>query len=161
MESKQGIKKEDQGAINIVSRCAKYVETALKWLSSQDEENEDMAHLYTVLKAQMQFLQTEYAGLVVKGTFDGETAKIFKCLQKNSLAFRGEALSHLRSAAEISAARGQFNNTQQSGFRGRGPSGYRYQRGRGRQNEPYRQYQRPFNIPAQRSPSANPNNEEP
>ena len=87
---------------------------------------------------------------MVKGTFDEGTAKIFKCLQKNTLTFRGDALNHLRSAAEISAARAQFTPS----VRPRGSFNPRYQRGRGR-GDPYRSYQRPY-IPAQRPPNPSP-----
>jgi hypothetical protein len=161
IDSKQGIKKEDQGALHIISKNARYVETAMKWLSTQDDTvHPELSHLYTILRAQMQFLQTEYSALVVKGTFDEDTAKIFKCLQKNTLNFRGDALNQLRSAAEISAAK-QHQRATSNQWRGsrtsyRGRPDFRYSRGRGRgmYRDPYRQFQGGY-IPPQRPTNDN------
>jgi len=121
-----------------------------------------------VLAAQMNFLHGEYAGLLVNSTFDPETAKVFKCLEKNTFAFRGTSLNNLRSAAEITAARshvrpvetGPAYNSSWQGYRGsRGGRGYQQgNRGFGRRGsfgDPYRQFQRGsfnnFNQPQQRN----------
>jgi len=159
--SKQGIKKDDQSTLSVISKGARYVETALKWMSTQDEQTPpNYSDLLTILMAHMQFLSAEYSALVVKGTFDQETAKIFKCLQKNTLSFRGDALQHLRDAAQIGAARaqvtpqnsgnyGNYGNRQRGQGQqnyGRGPPRYgNRDRGQYRQRDPYRNYyqQRP------------------
>ena len=107
LESKTGIKREDQSMFQSVSKSARYTETCLKLLASFDEEvsANDMGQLYNVLAAHMNFLQSEYTSLVVKGQFDKETATLFKCLEKHSSNFKGESLDNLKTAAEISAAR--------------------------------------------------------
>ena len=75
----------------------------------------------------MNFLQSEYTGLVVKGRFDRETASLFKCLEKHTTSFKGESLDNLKTAAEIAAVRGR--TIRKDNFRSRP-----WNRGRGRGN---------------------------
>ena len=56
------------------------------------ENHPDLSRIYTVLVAHLNYLQSEYAGLDVKGQFNSETANLFKCLENNSNQFRGETL---------------------------------------------------------------------
>ena len=70
VDSKQGIKSKDQPALNIITRCARYAETALKVIATQPE---DLKNIYLVLAAQINFLHGEYAGLLVNSTFYPET----------------------------------------------------------------------------------------
>ena len=65
----------------------------------------ELSKLYTVFAAQMNYLQSEYASLVVKGQFDSETANLFKSLEKNNNQLKGETLENVRADAEISAAK--------------------------------------------------------
>ena len=87
LESKTGIKREDQSMYSSITKSARYTETCLKLLASFEETvtADDLGQLYTVLVAHMNFLQSEYTGLVVKGQFDRETASLFKCLGSKCL----------------------------------------------------------------------------
>ena len=115
LESKTGIKREDQSMYNALAKSARFTETCLKLTASFDEtvSADDLGQLYTVLVAHMNFLQSEYTSLVVKGQFDKETATLFKCLEKHSTTFKGESLDNLKTAAEIAAVRGRTSR----GFR--------------------------------------------
>ncbi len=141
LENNSGIKKEDCQNFNVVRSSPRYVETCIKILMEDSESVQEK--LFTVLSAHIDFLQAEYAGIIVKGTFDQQTADTFKRLERNSMVFRGQALEHLRAAAEISAAqsafqakkpsRGPFNPFQ----RGRFTQGYRFDKGNiPRENNP-------------------------
>lgn len=153
VDSKQGIKGKDQPMLHVISQSARYTETALKIIATQPE---DVASLYVVLSAHMNFLHGEYAGLLVGNTFDQDTAKVFKCLEKNTFAFKGSALTNLRNAAEITAVRSQVQAQQSppnytwQGYRGRGRGFQSGNRGFGRQQNPggdrYRQFNRGANF---------------
>lgn len=78
----------------------------------------EFSKLYTVFAAQMNYLQSEYASLVVKGQFGSETTNLFKFLEKNNNQFKGETLDNLRAAAEISAAKTRVHGDQE-GFNNR------------------------------------------
>lgn len=127
LESKTGIKREDQSMYNSVSKSARYTETCLKLLANFDEDVSatDLGQLYIVLVAHMNFLQSEYTSLIVKGQFDRETATLFKCLEKHTSTFKGESLDNLKTAAEIAAVRGR--TTRKDNYRSRP-----FNRGRGR-----------------------------
>ena len=124
IDSKAGIPKEAQPTLAIISKSARFVETALKIVSDSEFEVDD---LFTVLKANINFLQSEYTALIVEGQFDQETAKLYKCLEKNSAMFSDEALGHLRVAAEISTAKNRARRG--TGFQTRGDRGFRSFRG--------------------------------
>jgi hypothetical protein len=139
-DSKTGIARDNHPAVNILSKCARYCETALKQLSIIVTKHEsrveidsgDLQKLFTVLQAQIVHLQGEYAGLLVKSKFDDQTANLFKCLEKNQSAFTEQSLQNLRCAAEITAA----SSRNSASSRGRGNPNYfnRGPRGRGRGN---------------------------
>ena len=139
-DSKSGIKKDCQPTLYVISRCARYTETAIKQLSvilnaqesGQHITSDQLRTLFTVLQAQTSFLQGEYASLIVKSSFDNNTAALFKCLEGNSGSFNERSMSNLRRAAEITGAanRAQQGNRSQastSSYRGRprGPGRYR------------------------------------
>ncbi len=83
VDTRQGLKREDQSTAAILSKCARYTETALRWLVTQDGNitPDGLQQLYTILQAKVNFIQGECAGLVVKSTFDSETAKVFRVLE--------------------------------------------------------------------------------
>ena len=83
--------------------------------------SDDLANLYTVSAAQIQFLQSEYASLVVKNTFDDETSRLFKSFENHSSAFNSQSLNNLRIAADLAAA-----SARDLAFRGssRGKGGF-------------------------------------
>ena len=65
-DSRSGIKKEDQKALNVISKCSKYTETDLKLISkSQDGPPLDIEQLLVWLIAEINYLQDEYAALFV------------------------------------------------------------------------------------------------
>ena len=159
--SREGIKREDQPLLQIVTKSSKYVETAIRWLSVNSDKitagrniaEEDLLELYKILQANISFLQGEYTAVLVKSQFDQDTSKLFKSLEKNNAAFNEQSLANLRAAAEISAARSrsQVSNRGGSHFygsysgRGRGYSN----RGRNQSDMFYRLANR--DIPHNRS----------
>ena len=131
-----GIKKEDKHALKILSKCARYTETALKIVSSitaEDIPNSDC--IFTCLAAEINFLQSEYTSLVVKSTFDTETERIFRQFENNSTTFSDISLQNVRVAAELAAVsnRGQSSTNRRVYERGSFPRSrgtyYRHQRG--------------------------------
>jgi hypothetical protein len=129
-DSKTGISKECQPSLNILSKCARYTETALKQLNQivlkdKYDGDDDLKYLFTILQAEIGYLQSEYTALMVRSKFDDSTTNLFKCFERNQAAFTDQALGHLRCAAEISA----ISHRQPRG--NRFPS-FRGSRGRGR-----------------------------
>lgn len=124
-DSAKGISKEGKPTLNVISKCARFAEAGLKVVASLQPEGEtdqsitlkkdDVQKFFTIYAAQINFLQGEYAGLVVKSTFDEETSRIFKSFENNSGAFTDSSLQNIRLAAELA------NQRSQSGrFRGTG-----------------------------------------
>ena len=169
-DSKSGIKRDCQPTLAIVSRCARYTETAVKQLSvivqyyeSHQIPTEQLQPLFTILQAEISYLQGEYAALIVKSQFDANTAAVFKCFEGNSGAFNDRSMQNLQRAAEITSAaastRGRQN--QSANYRGN----YR-PRGQGRgqgwsshsQRDIYHQVSS-RSVPPRRS--GNPNNNQP
>ena len=67
-DSRSGIKRIDQPVLNVVGKCGRYIETALKLISDSDEGKEiDVGQIAVVLVANLNFLQDEFAALLVKG----------------------------------------------------------------------------------------------
>ena len=63
-----GIKREDQQTLNVLSKCGRYVETILKLISqSKEGEQLDLEPIIVALHANINYLQDEYAALLVKG----------------------------------------------------------------------------------------------
>lgn len=139
-DSSAGIKQENKLALKILSKSARFTEVSLKQISvisARQEENgtfvlseEDVSSLFTIAAAQIQFLQSEYASLVVKNTFDDETSRLFKSFENHSSAFSANSLQNLRIAADLASAR-----SSRASFRGRSGAsrsrGFRGPRGRG------------------------------
>lgn len=125
-----GIKQDCKPALKILSKSARYTETALKILTDicpnqLSYGNPEINDLFSVLAAQINFLQSEYSGLVVRSTFDEETSRLFKSLESNSSAFSERSLGNVRVAAElaaISARNGRGSSRPPN--RGRGSRGY-------------------------------------
>jgi hypothetical protein len=134
--TKQGMNREQQAAINIVTKTAKFSEVTLKCLSRFQPgrviAEDELERLLTIQVAQTRFLQDEMAALLVQSQFDPTTTcttKMFRNLQRNSSVFTPNTLSNLERAVTISAAcarggqshgheRGRFNNFH-SNWRGR------------------------------------------
>ncbi len=117
-DSAVGIKQENKQALKILSKCARFTETALKIVNqvsvtdnAVNISESEVNCLFTCLAAQINFLQNEYTGLVVKSTFDDETARIFKQFENNSSTFSDSSLRNIRVAAELSSL--SSRNTQQ------------------------------------------------
>ena len=137
-DSKSGISRECQSTLSVLSKCSRYTETALKQLSVIVDNPEvqrsavlpDLRKLFTVLQAEVGYLQGEYTGLMVKSKFDDNTTSLFKCFERNQAAFSDQALNHLRCAAEISAISHRQTGRSRGGrggFSGRGRGSFRQQ----------------------------------
>ena len=116
-DSAKGIGKDSKASLGVVSKCPRYAETGLKAIASLQPEREDeqtitllkdeIQKLYTIFLAQVNFLQAEYANLVVKSTFDDETSRIFRSFENNTGAFTDRSLRNIRLAAELASHRSQ------------------------------------------------------
>lgn len=136
-ESRQGIKRSDQPVLNVVTKCSRYSETAVKLLSTiapgEPVSQEKLDQLFLVAHAQCKYLQDEFAALLVNSQFDNSTARIFRSLQRNTSGLNSDSLDTLRSAATLAAAsRPQRDvshvrgaHSQFTGGRGRARGGYR------------------------------------
>ena len=158
-DSATGIKAESKATLKVLSKTARYTEMGLKLLSTFKKADDgtyvisdnEIGALYTILSAESQFLQSEYAQLVVKGSFDDETARLFRSLESNNALFTDQALRNVRIAAELAAVSSRPRNRQ-----GRGQQGQRFNighspwRGRGAY---FNQFQRSTSFP--RQPYAN------
>jgi hypothetical protein len=119
------IRREDFPILTVLQKAAKYSETTIKLIDALLAKNEDpsladmMQNILTTQTACIQYLQDEYSALVVHGTVDKDTAKIFRALQKNTSGLSAANLVHLQHATAITAARGVAHN-QSTSFRGRG-----------------------------------------
>ena len=111
-ETKQGIRKADQQVFAVISRCARFAETTLKLLCAQDRI--DGEAILSVMKAQMRYLQDEYAGIVVSNSFDPTVARFFRSLQRNT-SLSPMAMDNLRSAASIASVYRPANTPPQRG----------------------------------------------
>ena len=131
-ESKAGIRREDQGTLNILAKSARYSEVGLKLLSTLTESNitdADIKQLMTIHAAHVRFLQDEYAHLVVLGKYPKETAQVFRSLQRNTSGLNAEALHNLKLAVEVtpqssninSAGTSSGNYRSQRRWRGKSP----------------------------------------
>ena len=147
-DARTGVKKEDQTTLNVLSRCGRYIETALKVLSQVDEDSGsvDLTPLVVTLLANIRYLQDEYAALLVKGRFDNPTAQLFRSLQRHNSGFDSQNIQNVRVAAEL-ASIGRSNNRNADTFYNRG--GFRgsfSNRGRG-----YRDMLRGSSFPRNRN----------
>ena len=121
-DNSAGISKDQKPALKILSKCARYSETALKVLQQVKSVNEstdsELSCVYTCLAAQVNYLQSEFTSIVVKSTFDDDTTRVFRQFENNTAIFSDEALRNVRVAAELSAL------SQRSGARQRNTSNY-------------------------------------
>uniref|UniRef100_A0A8W8K9C7 Uncharacterized protein n=1 Tax=Magallana gigas TaxID=29159 RepID=A0A8W8K9C7_MAGGI len=107
-ESRQGIQRADQAVYHVLTKCARYAETSLKLLSTIEPgtkiSSETLEQFFLINQAQIQYLQDEYASILVNSQFDSTTSKLFRALQKNTSGLTASSLETLRSAASLSAA---------------------------------------------------------
>ena len=89
--------------------------------------DDDLGALYTLFAAQIQFLQQEYASIVVKNTFDEETSRLFRQFENHTSAFSSSQLTNVRVAAELASIsrRSDRGNRGRSESRGFFPAGQR------------------------------------
>ena len=129
-EGNKNVRKSDQSQNTIITKSARYVDTAFKILKSSKDSEQKFSELFTVLLAQIRFLQKEHSALIVQGSFDPTVSKFYRHLQGGA-SFNAEALEHLCTAAAVAAVyrpQGQYNNNQQYSFRGRGRGTQQYRR---------------------------------
>lgn len=122
-ENRSGVRREDQGEFNLVSRSARYIETLFKLLSQADgvvaEESEQTSEhvsrildqIFTINLAHMRYIQEQYSNFIVQGTFDPTTSKIFRQLQRQSSGLSSEAIDTLHKAAGLAAVANRATST--------------------------------------------------
>ena len=105
-ESRQGIKREDQPTLNLITKSARYIETALKILGEgvaikSPLTNDQLDQIFICQVAHLHYLQDEYATLVVKSRFDPTTSQFFRSLQRHTSGLNPAVLKNLQVAASI------------------------------------------------------------
>jgi hypothetical protein len=132
--TKQGVRKSDHQQVNLISRNARFCETALKVLAAkQEDKGKTFSDLFTVLVAQMKYLQDEQSALLVQSTFDPTVSRFFRSLQRSNSSFTPDALENLRAAATIASAYKpqRRGGSQDYSSRGRGRDLFHQQSSRG------------------------------
>ena len=66
-------------------------------------EQLDLEPIIVSLHANINYLQDEYAALLVKGKFDDSTAQFFRSLQKANSGFDSQSINNVRIAAELTS----------------------------------------------------------
>ena len=172
-DSRQGLKRESQAAYNSIAKSAKYVETTLKILSQLHTGDPVVRDLIVTQVAHLKYLIEEQSALLVHGTFNDSTAKIYRTLQRHTTAFSDqESVDLLRSAVQLAAASDKadvqnrnrpnfsYNQNRNVSQQGRGNNdrgGFRGQRGRNRPNySNWNQQQGDVDFPSRR-PNASTN----
>jgi len=128
-DSQQGIKSKCKSTLKVVAKTARFAETGLKAISclTQDPVSgnyvippAELDRLYVIFQAQVNYLQAEYSGLVVRSTFDEETGRLFRSFQNNAQAFSDRSLQNVRLAAELASlsarTRGSSNRGQRANY---------------------------------------------
>jgi len=144
------VKKKCQPVYGVVRKCARYTETILKIFAHVKLDNADavtvaaVEDIYTCLTAEINYLQEEYAAILVQGRFGDDAADVFHDLQKNTSVFTEDRLPIVKTAIELANLRinNQGNNQgQRSGFdrQGSNRGSFGYNRGRGG-NSQFRSY---------------------
>ena len=132
-DSRAGIGKGGLARFQVIQKCARFQETALKILSSAQVADPVIEQLTTVTLAQLRFLQEEYTHLIVSNQFDDSTAQLFKTLQHNPATFTPGAVENLQRAVAIAGARQHSRQVSQVPDRGRwrgpAPQGQRFYSG--------------------------------
>ena len=113
-DSRAGVGKGDLARFQVIQKCARFQETALKLLSSAPAADPLTEQLTTVALAQTRYLQEEYTHLIVANQFDDSTAQLFKTLQHNPATFTPGAVENLQRAVAIAGARQQSQSRQVS-----------------------------------------------
>lgn len=136
-----GVKRRSQPMYNIIRKCARYTETVLKLVShiqiepANHTSSRALQDIHTCLVAEIKFLQEEYTGIIVQGSFGEEAGDIYHNLQKNTSVFTEDRLPLVKTAVELAHIRQQqpVRGAQGQGFYGgRGQS-----RGRGQRYHSY------------------------
>ena len=159
-DQKQGIKKDDQQTLQVLSKSARYVETSIKLLGTITPGKvltpEEYRNLCTIQIAHVRYLQDENATLIVQNKFNKNTAQMFRSLQKNTSGLSPAHLKDLKPASKITASAAYASSSTTTSastdvnWRDRRRGGYSYRggfynnrsyRGRGQvQGDVYSQY---------------------
>ena len=95
-------KREDQQALQILSKSARYADLEITRNSVGNITQTDLKQLFMIQIAHIRYLQDKYAALVVQGKFDKQTSHMFRALWKNTSGLSSSALANLKIASEIS-----------------------------------------------------------
>lgn len=145
-ETSLGVSKKDKPAFTVLQKNSRHIETGPKLLQvAQTDSNlqqSDITHYFeqlsVILQAAIAYNQQEYQAIVVGSTFDQETTKYFRVMQKSENCFSPQALGNLKLAAEIASVSANRQsagaNVSYTSYSRTSPRG----RGRGRGNNFYR-----------------------
>ncbi|KAK3769041.1 hypothetical protein RRG08_008418 [Elysia crispata] len=158
-DSPTGVKQEHKNALKILSKSARFTETGLKLLSTFQKTGnlyhlteDEVNALFVTLSASSHYLQSEYANIVVKSSFDDETSRLFCNLENNTAAFSDQSLRNIRTAAELAAVSNRSTARRSARF------SYQHQGYRPHNNWRGRFFQNRVNFPRQPYNSSGYNN---
>ena len=106
---KKNIKRQDHLAVDVIGKCGGYSATILKVLSAfnpgMDSMDEFVNYMYHIAIAQTRYLQSKYASMSIKGSFDEQTSRMFDMLDNNALRLNDQSYRHLETAARLASIR--------------------------------------------------------
>ena len=133
VNTRTGIKREDNNTANLISNSAKYVETTLKilWNVEETVSKEQLLDIFSVQKAHIDYLRQEHSALVVAGQFGPKTSTLFKNLNRGTSNLDDRQLDTLLKAVQITSNSGDNARVSRGGFANRAGRGGWYARGGG------------------------------
>lgn len=115
-----------------IKRCTTFWQNVLKMLKlpwnfflhvqQSQEQKRPRKHsnnYFLINQAQIQYLQDEYASILVNSHFDSTTLKLFRAMKKNNFGLNASSLDMIQSAASLSAAAKSPPTRHYSGFSNR------------------------------------------
>ena len=127
INSRTGIKRDDNNTANLIANSAKYVETTIKLLWNVEENltKEQLLDVFSVQKAHIDYLRQEHSALVVAGQFGAKTSTLFKSLNRGTSNLDDRQLDTLLKAVQITSNSSESPKPTRGGFVNRGQRGYK------------------------------------
>jgi hypothetical protein len=138
-DSKQGIKRQELSKAHIITKCSQYCETIFKLLLTLEPgkvlSQEDLDDLYTIVVANIRYLQEERGLVLVNSSLGPGVGGIYRNFRRNTTVFPPEALDALTAAVTLHSSNSSSNTHNQSNrYRGGFRGGYRGFRGNSNYN---------------------------
>ena len=103
-DSRQGVRRGEQGRIVTIGKCARYAETSLKLLSTINEDHVtagDLNDLIVINVAMLRYLQEEHALVHVNGSFGDGVERIYRNFRRNTSVFPPDVMRQNLEDADV------------------------------------------------------------